>query len=334
MENLICTISFYGQSLKVELPKEYNIFMQNLMVLLQIKEESLDNIKITYHNSENNYINIIKNASDYYSFLNLIQNKTADSIEIKFLDESVDHKKEGKEGENSYKKKYRFEKEDILLENPYEYNDIFINEPAEDKSHQKGKENKDNNNEITNENNIKIIDECNKNDDNKEINFSFIEINKNDFNKDVNNKNKNVETNNINNIINKDKIYNNYIVSNPNISYGQNNLIDNQIREVQVSTNFDVKCNKCGVTPIENAVYFCKKCHIFFCPKCEKKIGFIHQHSYYKIRNKEQFKEINDINNGKKVQESSNNYGNIITDAAKVLENTFNSVLDIFKVNK
>lgn len=335
MENLICSINFYGQSKKVQLPKEYNLFIQNLMQLIQIKTESLNNIKISYLNFLNNNTNIIKNASDYDSFLNLIENKNADSIEITFSDGSNDHEEEKKDDENSYKKLYRFEKEDILLENPYDYNDIFINESMEDKNQEVNKANNDNNNnKIKNENNIKIGDDSIKNENNEKINFSFIEISKDQIEKDINNENKYVETNNKNNINNieyKDNIYNNYIVANPFISCGQNNLIDNQIREKLDSTNFGIKCNKCGVIPIENTVYYCKKCRIFFCPKCEKKLGVIHPHSYYKIRNKEQFKEINDINNEKKEQDSSGNYSNIVTDAAKALGNTLNSFLGIFK---
>ena len=119
------------------------------------------------------------------------------------------------------------------------------------------------------------------------IAFSFLEEKKSSKDKNENQLDIN---NNINESSNKEKIQ----INNPNINvnyntnsyYGQNKLVDNQIRGIQVSMNFNIKCNFCKKNQMVT-VFYCKNCSIFFCTDCENKIGKNHQHCYYKIRNKE-----------------------------------------------
>ena len=158
---------------------------------------------------------------------------------------------------------------------------------------------------------------------------------------------------NINNINNEK---NNNINKNINSYYGQNKLVDNQIRGVPISVNFNIECNFCKNNKMIGIVFYCKNCAIFFCSNCEKNVGIKHPHCYYKIRNKEQFQEIskmhnnhnnqirnpydnsnNRINNNTTNEEDVNPFKEILSEGSKIIENirstTYNSVIKLFNIN-
>ena len=55
---------------------------------------------------------------------------------------------------------------------------------------------------------------------------------------------------------------------------------------------FPIYCNMCQKFPIIKIMYYCKSCKLNFCEDCEKTLGYGHRHCYYKIRNKDQYQEI------------------------------------------
>ena len=84
-------------------------------------------------------------------------------------------------------------------------------------------------------------------------------------------------------------------------------------------------CNICDQFPIVNIMYYCENCDLNFCEKCEKKIGYNHRHSYYKIKNQEQYEEIlnikiNEIVKRNKIDKERNNKRN---------NGIFNSIIGI-----
>ena len=55
---------------------------------------------------------------------------------------------------------------------------------------------------------------------------------------------------------------------------------------------FPSYCNMCQKFPIIKTMYYCKSCKLNLCEDCEQNLGYGHRHCYYKIRNKEQYQEI------------------------------------------
>ena len=348
MEKLIVILHYYQQELRVELPMNYIEFIDSLSSIIQLPKEMMNNVNISYHSNLDNKIYYIKNSMNYILFLNTVRNKKTSKLNIELpFNNNEQNEKNNKNNNNNninndlnMPNKEEKREEDDLLNNPYKesfYEDPKMNE-KEDK--------KDNFDKILND----MDNEC------EAIEFSFSEekksneenkedekyINKNQINKKNNNLNENKINNNQNYIIN----------NNINSYYGQNKLVDNQIRGVPISMNFNIQCNYCKSSQIEGNVFYCKDCSIFFCPNCEKNIGINHPHCYYKIRNKEQFKEISNIHNEKNNKlksliNNNNNYNNkinnnqtneniitdLISEGSKLIGNTFNSVISFFNNN-
>ena len=61
--------------------------------------------------------------------------------------------------------------------------------------------------------------------------------------------------------------------------------------------NFPVNCSKCTKYPIQNILYKCYECSLFFCENCESIEGPIHLHPLLKIRTNEQFQKWNSVEN-------------------------------------
>ena len=57
-------------------------------------------------------------------------------------------------------------------------------------------------------------------------------------------------------------------------------------------TSFPSYCTICQKFPIIKVMYYCNNCKLNLCENCEKNLGYNHRHCIYKIRNKEQYKEI------------------------------------------
>ena len=103
-----------------------------------------------------------------------------------------------------------------------------------------------------------------------------------------NNKN---DENNINNINNDN---NNIHKNENNGNYHKNNNFKNDLAKSVFlpAISFPTHCNICQKFPIMRIMYFCNECQLFLCEECEKKLGYNHRHCYYKIRNKQQYQEM------------------------------------------
>ena len=132
----------------------------------------------------------------------------------------------------------------------------------------------------------------------------------------------NSEENNINN--------NNLVIDN----VFNNNIIRSVLPPV---ASFPSHCNICQKFPIVKVMYFCIDCHLNLCEDCEKNLGYNHRHSYYKIRNKDQYQEIlkmeikEDEMNNKSKNEDDLNKNKIRKDKSKEknegLTGIFSSIL-------
>ena len=348
MEKLIVTLKYYEQEIRVELPMNYLEFTNCLSTMLQIPKEMINKFKIYYINSSDNKEYIIENPVNYILLLNSVKNGKSEVINIELINNkenqneinnnqnqnqnqiqnNVIHKKEEKRDDDN--------NEDLLV-NPYK--ESFYEDDIKLKQDENIKENSEN-----------ILSNIENEEDHLE--FSFLEEKKENDNNINNNNNININNNSNNN---------NNIIINKNISsyYGQNKLVDNQIRGAPKSMDFNIECNFCKINKIIGVVFYCKDCSIFFCSNCEKNIGFNHPHSYYIIRNKEQFKEISDLHNNinnhirnpydnniindnennNNISNNNNNenkFAEFISEGTKIVEktisNTYNSVISFFNL--
>ena len=343
MEKFIAKIKYYEQEIRVELPMNYTEFTNCLSTMLQIPKEMINKFKIYYINSSDNKEYIIDNSVNYIIFLKNVRNRNTEIINIELIN-NIDEQKEKNNGPYNILLEKQEEDEDgnDLLVNPYKESYC-----ADEDIKQKNSGNISNNIEKDFESlEFSFLEE--QKDNNKEENK--ININ----NKINNNINNNISMNrNINNINNEK---NNNINKNINSYYGQNKLVDNQIRGVPISVNFNIECNFCKNNKMIGIVFYCKNCAIFFCSNCEKNVGIKHPHCYYKIRNKEQFQEIskmhnnhnnqirnpydnsnNRINNNTTNEEDVNPFKEILSEGSKIIENirstTYNSVIKLFNIN-
>lgn len=328
MEKLIAEIKYYEQIITVELPVDYNKFINCLSEMLQIPEEMIEKFKIFY--IDINYKEfVIKNCQDYSNFLYSVKYKKTEILNI----ELIDNIEEKKKLQNQYiilqKKEDKEKVENDRLNNPYkEY--IF----KEDTKLIGDNRKLDSGSILSNIKNIENIE------------FSFLDEEK------LNNEKK--EKNIGRNLIFKYKSNNDNIINkNINSYYGQNKLVDNQIRGAPIQINFNIECFYCKKNKMNGIAFYCKNCSIFFCYNCEEEIGKNHQHCYYKIRNIEQFREISDIHNNLNNQIknpydininsiSNNNFiqnkiTDIISEGSKIIEsklhNTYNSIINFFNLN-
>ena len=147
------------------------------------------------------------------------------------------------------------------------------------------------------------------------------------------------------NVIKNDKkpsLINKNEISNKDIFEYNNNHKENNNEIIFLTSNdINLKCNFCQ-NNLEGIIYYCKQCRTFFCSNCEKSNGIKHSHCYYKIRNKEQLKEINNYhkNNNKNYTNNNNNsihdsynisdklnkVGEVISKGTNFLGNTMNNV--------
>ena len=326
MEKFIAKIKYYEQEIVVELPMNYIEFTNCLSTMLQIPKEVINKFKIYYINSSDNKEYIIDNSVNYIIFLKNVRNRNTELINIELLN-NMDEQKENRNTQNNIiiKNDQKDEDGDDLLVNPYKESYC-----ADEDIKQKNSRNIEN--------------------DFESLEFSFLEEEK-DNNKNENKININNNINNNRNINNINDEKNNIINKNINSYYGQNKLVDNQIRGVPKSENFNIECNYCNKNKMNGVVFYCKNCAIFFCSNCEKNIGIKHPHCYYKIRNKEQFHEISDMhnnqlrnpydnninNNNSNNNENENPFKEILTEGSKIIENirntTYNSVIKFFNIN-
>ena len=94
----------------------------------------------------------------------------------------------------------------------------------------------------------------------------------------------------INKIVNEniDEKSNENNVNNINENIFKNEIIKSVLPSV---ASFPTYCNICEKFPIMRTIYFCNECQLIMCEDCEKKLGYNHRHTYYKIRNNDQYQE-------------------------------------------
>ena len=80
------------------------------------------------------------------------------------------------------------------------------------------------------------------------------------------------------------------------------NLKKNILTSLKYLTFFET-CHNCSIYPMVNILYYCFKCDIAICEKCEKNSDFNHDHPLLKIQTKNQY---NDLMNKKYAKENSN----------------------------
>ena len=133
------------------------------------------------------------------------------------------------------------------------------------------------------------------------------------------------ETNNINKILNE-SIEGEIIEENNN----NDNIFSNEIVKsvLPPMTSFPSYCNMCQKFPIIKIMYYCDECKLYFCEDCEKSLGYHHRHCYYKIRNKEQYQEIinMEIKSDDIIKENKNKKGRM--DKLKKKKETFNGIFN------
>ena len=79
-----------------------------------------------------------------------------------------------------------------------------------------------------------------------------------------------------------------------NMNNSDENIFKNEIiKSVLPSVaSFPTYCNICEKFPIMRTMFFCNECQLIMCEDCEKKLGYNHRHTYYKVRNNEQYQEV------------------------------------------
>jgi len=108
----------------------------------------------------------------------------------------------------------------------------------------------------------------------------------------------------INNILNESierNINNENNINNDDNKDNFNNIFNNEIVKSVLPpvTSFPSYCNICQKFPIVKIMYYCNQCQLYLCEDCEKNLGYNHRHCYYKIRNKQQYHEIINMDNKK-----------------------------------
>ena len=315
MEELLILLKYYDQEVRVLLPTSYNEFIGALCSMLAIKQERIKDFNISYFNNFDKKKYIISNEDDYLKLLNIVRQKIVITIDIELNCDNQNHNNNNKNNNNMNNiinmKKEEENKEDDLLINPY--NESFN---RENKSLDKNVKIRGNSNDIDN--------------DIESIEFSFLDEKNMSKEKNIKDNiilNKYKMGDNINNnIINNNDIINSY-------HHGQNQLV-----------NMNMQCNYCKNIQTEGEIYYCKDCSSFFCTNCEKRIGISHSHCYYKIRNKEQFKEICNIHNANNINKNINNNDNnntsiqnpitgILSEGSKIIGEKINSVINFLGIN-
>ena len=327
-EPIKASIIFYDQEVYVELPLNYDVFIQNLSNMLQIDKKLIGALQFSYQNFADLKVYLIKNSDDYLLFLKTCAEKNANCLNIQIAEEE---KKE--------------EKNDSLVINNIneEIKEISVNKNINKEKKEKNEkiENIDikfNNNQINNNinKNKKNSDNIlNNNEDDLDLEYSMLS-----------------EKENINNRININENIHNHINNNIISQNINNNIISNNQMNFQASsTKFNLKCDVCMKEKLFDIVYFCKDCDMYFCDACEIEIGKVHKHCYYKIRNKNQYIELKGkedsipkkfnnmnqalnksiINNGQTIE---NSVKGILSEGSKLLGNIGNSIKNFFGSNE
>ena len=323
-EAIQVTIKYYADEILVTLPIDFNVFIKNICNMLSIPEEKKENFQFSYQNESDLKIYFIKSADDYNLLLKSCQEKKTKILNIQLSEDFNDEKDEIKHKDNKNEIKEISENKNnnkhIIEEEKEIKNDANINNI---------------NNIIQINNDIKIKNNSenipiNIDENLEAMEFSYLNAENNII--EENKKN----NNNQNNIKNK-QIKNNI----------KNNQLNNQNDPSELNKNFHINCSICKQDKFTDIVYYCSDCKLFFCDTCEIDIGKIHQHCYYKLRNKKQYNELIDSLNsfGNKIQNLNKNIintGNTIensvkglfSEGSKFIGNIGNTIINFFNPNE
>ena len=306
-KEIITYIQCLNSRKKVIFPNNYSEFKEKICNILQINEESLSQLNICYYDLDNDEV-IIESESDFDILSESIFDKEITVINIKIS-------KKGNIDLNrccENLEKYQDENEEINYLNTsqkYEIkeennqNEIILNNKFEEK------------NENNNIDNNLCYSSDNENDyENLIINNNQIKL-KNDY-MNVTNENQPGYANLINNNINN----NNIDINNAN------NIINKNITTIFMT--FPSTCSVCNLYPLVKVMYYCPKCSMILCEKCEEKPEFNHRHLIYKIQTKEQFEDLQLKLNPNKNNNNSNNDAN-----QSQLQKFKNSIINLFGNN-
>ena len=317
------TLKYYNDEKIVELPLKYDDFIKNICSMLIIQIEFVKTFHFYYQNTADLKVYFIKNESDYKLFLKTCSEKNAKVLNIKLSDDNTNNIII-KDNNNEDSKE---DIKEISINNNINYKESFIEEEKEEKEEKINLiDNNINHINISKKNSENIFN--NIDDDLEAIEFSMISENKNiNINKNENNIN--------------------------NININNNNPINNKIIMPVNNDKLNIFCNVCKHNKIIDVVYYCKDCNLFFCETCEIDLGRIHQHCYYKIKNKRQYDEmiknpdnVNIVNqkgnfiqnlnrsNANKGAIIQNSVKEIISEGSKILGNLKTSITNFFNPNE
>ena len=317
------TLKYYNDEKIVELPLKYDDFIKNICSMLIIQIEFVKTFHFYYQNTADLKVYFIKNESDYKLFLKTCSEKNAKVLNIKLSDDNTNNIII-KDNNNEDSKE---DIKEISINNNINYKESFIEEEKEEKEEKINLiDNNINHINISKKNSENIFN--NIDDDLEAIEFSMISENKNiNINKNENNIN--------------------------NININNNNQINNKIIMPSNNAKLNIFCNVCKHNKIIDVVYYCKDCNLFFCETCEIDLGRIHQHCYYKIKNKRQYDEmiknpdnVNIVNqkgnfiqnlnrsNANKGAIIQNSVKEIISEGSKILGNLKTSITNFFNPNE
>ena len=317
------TLKYYNDEKIVELPLKYDDFIKNICSMLIIQIEFVKTFHFYYQNTADLKVYFIKNESDYKLFLKTCSEKNAKVLNIKLSDDNTNNIII-KDNNNEDSKE---DIKEISINNNINYKESFIEEEKEEKEEKINLiDNNINHINISKKNSENIFN--NIDDDLEAIEFSMISENKNiNINKNENNIN--------------------------NININNNNQINNKIIMPINNDKLNIFCNVCKHNKIIDVVYYCKDCNLFFCETCEIDLGRIHQHCYYKIKNKRQYDEmiknpdnVNIVNqkgnfiqnlnrsNANKGAIIQNSVKEIISEGSKILGNIKTSITNFFNPNE
>ena len=317
------TLKYYNDEKIVELPLKYDDFIKNICSMLIIQIEFVKTFHFYYQNTVDLKVYFIKNESDYKLFLKTCSEKNAKVLNIKLSDDNTNNIII-KDNNNEDSKE---DIKEISINNNINYKESFIEEEKEEKEEKINLiDNNINHINISKKNSENIFN--NIDDDLEAIEFSMISENKNiNINKNENNIN--------------------------NININNNNQINKKIIMPSNNAKLNIFCNVCKHNKIIDVVYYCKDCNLFFCETCEIDLGRIHQHCYYKIKNKRQYDEmiknpdnVNIVNqkgnfiqnlnrsNANKGAIIQNSVKEIISEGSKILGNLKTSITNFFNPNE
>ena len=317
------TLKYYNDEKIVELPLKYDDFIKNICSMLIIQIEFVKTFHFYYQNTADLKVYFIKNESDYKLFLKTCSEKNAKVLNIKLSDDNTNNIII-KDNNNEDSKE---DIKEISINNNINYKESFIEEEKEEKEEKINLiDNNINHINISKKNSENIFN--NIDDDLEAIEFSMISENKNiNINKNENNIN--------------------------NININNNNPINKKIIMPSNNDKLNIFCNVCKHNKIIDVVYYCKDCNLFFCETCEIDLGRIHQHCYYKIKNKRQYDEmiknpdnVNIVNqkgnfiqnlnrsNANKGAIIQNSVKEIISEGSKILGNLKTSITNFFNPNE